>query len=96
MEKEEPKQWNLTKDECQQLKDYRTRELGLAKILESLARLEGLRHREEGAWWEGVRLKHKIPDEYILKLLADWEAGKIWVKGEVSSLDNLPKFKPLR
>jgi len=93
-EKEEPKQWTLTTDERLALKEFNNRAVGLSRILESLSLVEGNLFRQEQAWWEGVRLKHKIPNEARAKLVADWEAGKVWVRDEVPSLDNIPKFKP--
>jgi len=82
-------QWKLTDEEMAELKDRTIKRRGNYRMFESLQTLLGIQMEQETAWWEGVALKHNIPQEHRHHIQADYETGKVWVKGKVPSLDNL-------
>ena len=82
------KQWNLTDDEIAELKDRTFKRRGNYRMLEELQRLLGYEIERELAWWEGVRLRLNIPQDERHNLMANYELGKVWIKGQVPSLDN--------
>lgn len=76
----EPKEWDLTADETAQLRQSFLRRMGRNQILIQLQEIEGFQLEQDRAWWNAVRKRHEIPEEYKYKLLADHELGKVWVK----------------
>lgn len=81
-------QWNLTKEQAEQFREFQYRQKGLSKILRALAQLEEEIAEQESVWWENVMLTNEIPKGFKFKLLADFALRKVWVKGKVPELDN--------
>lgn len=91
--KEEPKQWDLTKEELKKLKAFQVREGAIKQLtktlLEQLAENHEVTLKQGDAWWEAITVKYKIPDAFKGKLVAVTEVGKFWVRGEVPELDKI-------
>lgn len=87
-------QWNLTPDECAQLRERFFARIGNEQLIDALARSLGARIRAEAAWWEALILRLGLSEEDAKGLVAHWEIGKVWVKGKVKELDNLPANFP--
>lgn len=81
------KQWDLTDEEVVELKDRTVKRRGNYRMLEELQRLLGYEIEKELAWWEAVRLRLNIPASEKRNLITDHQLGKIWIRGEVPSLD---------
>lgn len=91
-QKEEPKQWDLTKEELKKLKGFQARQEATDRILKVLLRKVTADCESEDAWWDAIVLNHKIPDELKGKLIASPQLGKFWVKDQVPELDKTLKF----
>ncbi|MDP2953193.1 MAG: hypothetical protein Q8O76_07755 [Chloroflexota bacterium] len=81
------KVWDLTPEECEALDQCWT--LGAMKLLAELEQLKELEVKAKADWWGACVLRHRIPAALRFKLIADAKLGKIWVKGEVTDLDEV-------
>lgn len=88
---EETKQWDLTEEEAAELRRRWQRRQGAHTLLVQLQEIEGQALEAEMGWWEVVALRHKIPREYLSRLVVNHVSGKVWVKGEVPELDDKPR-----
>jgi hypothetical protein len=92
MVEEEPKQWDLTKEEVKKLKALQAQQVAADRLLKMLLESMAKTADGENAWWNAVINNHKIPDEFLGKLISSENLGKVWLKGEVPELDNKVKF----
>ncbi len=80
-------QWDLLPDEREQLRQKTLAKIGNIKLIEAVQRTLGQQAVAEAAWWEAVRLRIGVPKKDAGGLCADHTIGKVWIKGEVKSLD---------
>jgi len=70
--------WDLTEEECKDLKDLHSRQTGRLILLQDLERVSAKDNEDTSIWWKEVRGRLRIIGAN--DLLADHEAGKIWRK----------------